>query len=113
MAILLILLRLGLAGVLLVAGFAKLADLPGSRQAMRDFGLPAPLAAPVGLLLPSVEIAVALLLLPASTAWWAALGAMAMLGILVAGIGDNLARGRTPNCHCLGQLHTQPISTST
>ena len=113
MAILLILLRLGLAGVLLVAGFAKLADLPGSRQAMRDFGLPAPLAAPVGLLLPSVEIAVALLLLPASTAWWAALGAMAMLGIFVAGIGYNLARGRTPNCHCFGQLHSQPIGTST
>jgi thiol-disulfide isomerase/thioredoxin/uncharacterized membrane protein YphA (DoxX/SURF4 family) len=112
-AILLILLRLGLAGVLLVAGIAKLADLPGSRQAMRDFGLPAPLAAPVGLLLPLAEIAVALLLLPATTAWWAALGAVTLLGLFVAGIGYNLARGRTPNCHCFGQLHSQPIGTST
>ena len=61
--------RLVLAGVLVVAGIAKLADLAGSRQAMRDFGLPASLAAPFGLFLPLAEVAIALALLPAATAW--------------------------------------------
>jgi hypothetical protein len=28
-------------------------------------------------------------------------------------IGINLARGRTPHCHCFGQLYSKPISSST
>jgi uncharacterized membrane protein YphA (DoxX/SURF4 family) len=44
--------RLLLAAVFVVAGLAKLADRAGSRQAMRDFGVPVRLAAPFGLLLP-------------------------------------------------------------
>ena len=44
--------RLLLAAVFLVAGIAKLADLAGSRQALRDFGVPARLANPFGVLLP-------------------------------------------------------------
>jgi len=63
-----------LALVFVVAGAAKLADREGSRQAIIDFGLPSTLAAPLGLLLPLVELAVAASLLPASTAWWEALG---------------------------------------
>ena len=113
MDILFLLLRVILAGVLGVAGVAKLADLAGSRQAMRDFGLPAPLAAPVGLLLPLAEIAVALALLPARTAWIGAGAAFVLLLIFISGIAVNLARGRTPNCHCFGQLHSQPIGRAT
>jgi peroxiredoxin/uncharacterized membrane protein YphA (DoxX/SURF4 family) len=110
---LLFLIRLALAGVLGVAGIAKLADLPGGRQAMRDFGLPARLAAPLALLLPLAEIGAALLLLPATTAWWGALGAATLLTLFVGGIAFNLAQGRTPNCHCFGQLHSQPIGWPT
>jgi thiol-disulfide isomerase/thioredoxin len=33
--------------------------------------------------------------------------------IFVAGIGYNLARGRTPDCHCFGQLHSAPAGWST
>jgi hypothetical protein len=51
--------RLLLAGVIAVAGTAKLADRKGSRQAMIDFGLPSSLAGPLGLLLPVAELAVA------------------------------------------------------
>ena len=105
--------RLVLAGVFGLAGIAKLADLPGSRQAMRDFGLPAALAEPLGLLLPLAELAVALALLPASTAWWAALGGLLLLVGFIGGIAVNLARGRTPNCHCFGQLHSKPIGQPT
>jgi peroxiredoxin len=33
--------------------------------------------------------------------------------LFVAGIGYNLARGRTPDCHCFGQLHSAPAGWST
>lgn len=46
MDLLLLAARLMLALVFAVAGLAKLADRPGSRQALRDFGLPTRLAAP-------------------------------------------------------------------
>ena len=49
-----------LAVVFVVAAIGKLADLAGSRQAMRDFGVPAPLAPALGTLLPLTELAVAL-----------------------------------------------------
>lgn len=106
-------LRLLLAAVFLVAGLAKLADLAGSQQAMRDFGLPAFLAAPTGFLLPLAELVVAVALLPSSSAWWAALGALFLLLVFVAGIGFNLARGQHPDCHCFGQLHSAPVGWPT
>ena len=94
-------------------GAAKLADREGSRRAIVDFGLPSALAAPLGLLLPLAELAVAASLLPASTAWWGALGALALLSVFVVGISINLARGRTPDCHCFGQLHSAPAGWKT
>src|SRR5260221_3600616 len=113
MDVVLFIARLLLAAVFIVAGFAKLADLPGSRQALRDFGVPAVLANPFGALLPLAEIAVAVALIPRVSAWWGALGALALLLLFVAGIGYNLARGRTPDCHCFGQLHSAPAGWTT
>lgn len=101
--------RLVLTAVFLVAGAAKLADRPGSRKAMLDFGLPPALAAPAGLGLPIVEIGIAILLLPAPSARLGALSAFLLLLIFIAGMGVNLARGRTPDCHCFGQLHSEPV----
>ena len=109
----LLVLRLGLSAVFLVAGFAKLADLAGSRAALRDFGVPARLSSPFGVLLPLAELAVAVALVPAASAWWGALGALALLLVFVAGIGYALSRGRTPDCHCFGQLHSAPAGPST
>jgi peroxiredoxin/uncharacterized membrane protein YphA (DoxX/SURF4 family) len=105
--------RLFLAGVFAVAGLAKLADLTGSRQAMRDFGVPGKLADGFGLLLPLVELVVAVALVVPLTAWWGAVAALGLLLIFVAGIGYNLAQGRTPDCHCFGQLHSAPAGWST
>src|ERR1700730_18526879 len=113
MSIVLLLARVGLSLIFFVAGFAKLADLAGSRQAMRDFGVPAALASPFGVLLPLAELAVAVALLPAASAWWGAIGALALLLVFVAGIGSNLARGRTPDSHCFRQLHSAPAGLST
>jgi peroxiredoxin len=105
--------RLLLAGVFLVAGLAKLIDRAGSRQAMVDFGLPSPLAVPLGWLLPITELALVVTLLVASTAWWAAVAAVALLALFLAGIAVNLARGRKPACRCFGQLSAGPIGWST
>src|SRR5205085_2017079 len=113
MGLALLIARLLLAGVFVVAGLAKLGDLAGSRQAMRDFGVPALLAAPFGLLLPLAELAVAIALIPTVSAWWGALGALVLLLLFIVGIGYNLARGRQPDCHCFGQLHSAPAGWPT
>jgi len=105
--------RLLLAVVFLVAGVGKLADRRGSRQAIVDFGVPRRFAPPVAVGLPLVELAIAALLIPAATARWGALAALGLLGIFTAGIAINLARGKRPNCHCFGQLHSAPIGWST
>lgn len=113
MTSLVLLSRLVLAVVFVVAGVAKLADRVGSRQALVHFGVPAALAAPGGTLLPLAELLVALALIPVDTAWWGACGALTLLVAFVAGIGYNLAKGRTPNCHCFGQLSSAPAGWST
>src|SRR5919107_2092013 len=105
--------RLVLAAVFTLAGLAKLADLKGSRQAIIEFGVPSAIAAPLGLLLPLAELSVAASLLAASTAWWGALGALALLSAFVVGITYNLTRGRKPECHCFGQLHSAPAGWKT
>ena len=113
MDLVLLVARLLLATVFAVAGLAKLADLAGSRRAMRDFGLPARLAALAGTLLPLAELAVAVALVARPSAWWGALGALALLLLFVAGIGVSLARGRRPDCHCFGQIHSAPAGWQT
>src|ERR687893_1767142 len=105
--------RLLLVLVFLVAGVAKLVDRAGSRQAVVDFGVPAALASTLGILLPLTELAVAAALIPTSTAWWGAVGALVLLLLFVVGIGVNLARGRKPECHCFGQLHSEPAGWNT
>jgi peroxiredoxin len=96
-----------------VAGVAKLADRAGSRKSMIDFGVPKALAGLFGILLPVAELIVAAALLPAPTAWWGTAGALALLLLFIAGISYNLARGRKPDCHCFGQLHSAPAGWQT
>src|SRR5215208_3436886 len=105
--------RLLLAVVFGVAGLTKLADRSGSRQAVIDFGVPPSLATPFATLLPLAELAVAGTLIPTTTAWWGAIGALALLLLFVVGISINLARGKKPDCHCFGQLHSAPAGWKT
>jgi thiol-disulfide isomerase/thioredoxin/uncharacterized membrane protein YphA (DoxX/SURF4 family) len=101
-----------LAVVFAAAGVGKLADREGTRTAVRAFGSPERIAGPLGRVLPVAELLVALLLLVGP----ARLGGAAALGLLVAFSGAvalSLARGRTPDCHCFGQLHSAPASWKT
>ena len=56
--------RLLPALVFLVASVAKLADRPGSQPAVIDFGVRAPIATRLKILLPLAELAVAATLIP-------------------------------------------------
>jgi peroxiredoxin len=105
--------RFVLAAVFAVAGLAKLADRPGSRQALVAFGVPERLAAPGGIALPIAELAVAVLLIPAATAAIGAAGALVLLLGFCAGIARSMIRGEAPDCHCFGQLHSEPVGWST
>src|SRR5215212_943506 len=105
--------QLLLAAVFAVSGSAKLADRAGSRRSLVEFGLPEPVARPVGVFLPLGELAVAVALLLAGAAWWGALGALALLSAFTVAVAVNLARGRRPDCHCFGRLTSTPISWRT
>src|SRR3954469_3959675 len=105
--------RLVLAGVFVVAGWAKLSDRVGTREAVRQFGVPESLAKPVAILLPLAELVVAVLLVFRGSAVLGAIGAAVLLGLFIIGISVNLARGNRVDCNCFGQLHSAPIGPST
>jgi hypothetical protein len=102
-----------LAGVFLVAGVGKLADLAGSRRAVSEFGVPERLSRAVGVLLPLCELAVAVALIPSGSARFGALGALLLLLAFVIAISLGLASGRRADCHCFGQFHSAPLSWRT
>lgn len=105
--------RVLLAAVFALAGLAKFADLAGSRRAARDFGVPWGLAPAVGTLLPAAELAVAIMLVARGSARWGAVGALLLLMGFVVAIGVAMRRGREPECHCFGQLHSAPAGSGT
>jgi peroxiredoxin/TRAP-type C4-dicarboxylate transport system permease small subunit len=105
--------RLLLAAVFLLAGATKLVDPVGLRKALRDFGAQAALARPMVPLLPMLELAVAAALLPTGLAWYGAWGALALLTVFLIAVGIAMLRGRHPDCHCFGQLHSAPAGWST
>jgi peroxiredoxin len=105
----LLLARCGLALVFAVAAAGKLADRGGSRQAARDFGMSERVATPAATLLPLVELGIAVGLVPAGTAQAAAAAASALLVVFAGAIGVSLVRGRRPDCHCFGRLHSAPV----
>ena len=107
-----------LAVVLAIAGLAKLADLDGSRKAVAAFGVPGRFARPLGTLLPLAELATAALLAIGAAASQAflvagAVSAVALLTAFCAAIALSLIRGRAPDCHCFGQLHSAPAGSRT
>ena len=112
-AALLIFARLLLAAVFAVAGLAKLADFRGSRQSLGEFGVPQALTGAFAVLLPLAELAFALAICFDPTALIGAAGVAALLAVFIAGITVSLLRGRTPDCHCFGQLSSSPVSWKT
>ena len=112
MEIFLLLLRLALAALFGVAGIAKIFDPDGSKKAFTDFGVPTSLVRPAAFLLPVFELAVAGALLFAPSSWFGAIGASALLLIFTAGMLYQMSKGNAPDCHCFGQIHSEPVGVS-
>jgi methylamine dehydrogenase accessory protein MauD len=106
-------LRLLLALVFTAAAGGKLADRAGSVQALRDFGLPEGALGPGAIVLPLGELAIAIGVVVTASARIAAACAVALLAAFVAAIGRAMARGESPDCHCFGQLHSEPAGAAT
>lgn len=102
-----------LSAVFATAGIAKLLDPRGSHEAAEAFGVPKRLAGLVGRGLPLAELAIAVLLLPTATRWYASLAAFGLLLCFCAAIARVMARGKTPDCHCFGNLHSAPVGWPT
>lgn len=105
--------RFLLAGIFAVAAVAKLLDLEGSREALRGFGVTERLAKVFGVLLPLAELTIAAALIFEPTARLGGIGAAVLLLAFCVGIGNALRQGKQPDCHCFGQVHSEPASWKT
>ncbi|NOT48705.1 MAG: redoxin domain-containing protein [Acidobacteria bacterium] len=109
MEIVLLIIRLILFGVFAVAGISKLLDPKGSAKAMREFGTPEEFSKFFAYALPFAEIVFAICLLFTSMSWLGAVGALILLLSFIGGMIWQIAQGRAPDCHCFGQIHSEPV----
>jgi hypothetical protein len=105
--------QLLLTMVFTVAAVAKLADRSGTRQAIEAFGVPPRPAPALALWLPITELAIAAALVPAATARWGALAAVALLVIFSVAIARALRAGSAPDCNCFGGLTQTEVGRGT
>ena len=112
MEILLLVIRLFLFVIFAVAAVGKMLDPEGSENSVKDFGMPETLAKPAAILLPVVEAAVAVLLLFPQTSWYGAVGAAVLMALFIAGMLYQISQGRSPHCHCFGEIHDAQVGVS-
>lgn len=106
--------RFLLASILLISGLAKLRRRSELVRAVDGYRLfPDPLVGPVAAALAPLELAIGLLLAFGLVTRYAAIGALALLGLFTAGILVNLVRGREIDCGCFGLASRQRISWAT
>jgi uncharacterized membrane protein YphA (DoxX/SURF4 family) len=96
-----LLVRLGLVAVALPAALPKLADLRGSRRSVQLYDIfPLPISDLIGVALPIVELALALLFLSGLLSRYASILFGLMLIAFIAGIISAWARGLNIDCGC-------------
>lgn len=101
--------RLILAGVFGLAGFAKFSNLRNAAQSLVPFGIPERKSGVAAKLLATAEVVFAVAVLPTATALVGSAGITVLLLLFIAVIAVTLQRGQTPQCHCFGQLKSEPI----
>ena len=102
--------RIVLAAVFAVAAAGKLANRSRTSGTLAEFGVPQSLRTPLTWGLPLAELAIAVTLLPAATAAWAALAAALMLAAFTSAVMRVLARGKEVDCNCFGSLGPSRIT---
>jgi thiol-disulfide isomerase/thioredoxin/uncharacterized membrane protein YphA (DoxX/SURF4 family) len=110
MELFLLFIRLILAALLVTAGIAKFADFKGAEKAARGFGMTGSLATAGPVLLSAAEIVVGGMLLFTSVSWYGAIGMAILLLSFIAMMAYQYVKGNAPDCHCFGQLHSEPVS---
>jgi uncharacterized membrane protein YphA (DoxX/SURF4 family) len=105
--------RLGLAGVFVIAGVAKLRDRDGAERTVGGVGVPVSLRAPVAFLLSVVELGVAGLLLVPGLGRIGAVLALWLLSAFLVALGVQYLRGVEVPCACFGQLAVTPAGLPT
>jgi uncharacterized membrane protein YphA (DoxX/SURF4 family) len=113
MDVLLLIIRLVLFSVFALAAVGKFLDLKGSEKAVKDFGTPDEFAKTFAIALPFAEIVFAFCFLFVTTSWIGAIGALILLLTFCGGMLWQMAKGNAPDCHCFGQMHSEPISSKT
>jgi uncharacterized membrane protein YphA (DoxX/SURF4 family) len=102
--------RLGAAGIWLVAGAAKLADLERFRVQVQAYKiLPGGLEAPFAYALPLVEVALGIYLAVGLLVRPAAILACALMVVFIAAQSQAWARGLSLDCGCFGSLAHQTV----
>ena len=102
--------RLFLAAVFAVAAAGKLVGRSRTVETLAEFGAPVRLRRPLAVALPLAELAIAIGLLPAVTAAWAAIAAALLLAVFTAAVARVLMQGREVDCNCFGSLGPSRIS---
>ncbi|MEP7149358.1 MAG: MauE/DoxX family redox-associated membrane protein [Acidobacteriota bacterium] len=105
----LLIIRLILFAVFALAAVGKFLDLKGSEKAVKDFGTPDEFAKTFAIALPFAEIVFAFCFLFVSLSWLGAIGGLILLLTFTGGMLWQMAQGNAPDCHCFGQIHSEPI----
>jgi peroxiredoxin/uncharacterized membrane protein YphA (DoxX/SURF4 family) len=105
--------RLLLAAVFTVAAASKLADQPGTRDTLRQFGVSDRLVRSAAVLLPASELAVAIGLLFRPVAVSAAVAAAVLLLVFSAAMERVIREGKSLACRCFGALSAEPVTRAT
>jgi len=113
MEIVVLTIRLTLFGVFALAAIGKFLDLEGSEKAVKDFGTPDEFAKMFAIAIPFAELAFAFCFLFPSTAWVGAVGGSILLLSFTGGMVWQMANGKAPDCHCFGQIYSEPVSRKT
>lgn len=109
MDLFLLFIRFILAALFVTAGAAKLADPKGAEKAARGFGVSGISARFGPVVLSATEIVIGGLLVFPATSWIGAIGAAILLVAFVVMMAYQHAKGNAPDCHCFGQLHSEPV----
>ena len=106
----LLLIRFVLFAIFALAAIGKFLDLKGSEKAVKDFGTPEEFAKVFAIAIPFAEIVFAFCFLFPSTSWVGAIGGLILLLSFTGGMIWQMAKGNAPDCHCFGQIHSEPVS---
>ena len=109
MEFVLLIVRILLFAILAVAGIGKLLDREGSERALKGFGIPEPFVKTFALLIPFAELIFAYCLLFVSFSWVGAAGALLLMVTFIGGMLVQVIKGEAPDCHCFGQVHSEPV----